>query len=146
MFRRSVQRFANWIACAALLACGALAFSDDDRRQAGADHSPKTLYIWSGSQVRTAPAFLAVIDFDEESPRYGRVVKTVPIPPPYDLGNEPHHCHLSADKNTLACGGLLSVSRWRRCQMSWERYSCCGAQILRHLMLNLHKYPLKIVN
>jgi selenium-binding protein 1 len=84
-------------------------FPEDDRRHSHDDDSPKTLYIWSGSEVRTAPAFLAVIDFDEESLRYGRVIKTVPIPPPYDLGNEPHHCHLSADKNTLACGGLLSV-------------------------------------
>lgn len=87
-------------------------FSDDERRHGrDDDDSPKTLYIWSGSQVRTAPAFLAVIDFDEESPGYGQVIKTVPIPPPWDLGNEPHHCHLSADKNTLACGGLLSVLR-----------------------------------
>jgi selenium-binding protein 1 len=27
------------------------------------------------------------------------------------VGNEPHHCHLSADKNILACGGLLSLLR-----------------------------------
>ncbi len=27
------------------------------------------------------------------------------------MGNEPHHCHLSVDKNILACGGLLSVLR-----------------------------------
>jgi selenium-binding protein 1 len=87
------------------------AFSADNRRHGDDDQSPKTLYIWSGSQVRTVGAFLAVIDFDEESPEYGQVIKTVPVPPPYDLGNEPHHCHLSADKNTLACGGLLSVLR-----------------------------------
>ena len=54
-------------------------------------------------------AFLAVINFDEDSPSYGEVIKTVSVPPPYDLGNEPHHCHLSADKNILGCGGLLSV-------------------------------------
>jgi hypothetical protein len=33
----------------------------------------------------------------------------VPIPPPGNVGNEPHHCHLSANKNILACGGLLSL-------------------------------------
>jgi selenium-binding protein 1 len=27
------------------------------------------------------------------------------------VGNEPHHCHLSADHNILACGGLLSLLR-----------------------------------
>ena len=85
--------------------------ADDPRHGHDDDDSPKTLYIWSGSQIRTAPGFLAVIDFDEKSSGYGQVIKTVPIPPPYDLGNEPHHCHLSADKNTLACGGLLSVLR-----------------------------------
>jgi selenium-binding protein 1 len=86
-------------------------FADDNRRHGADDQSPKTLYIWSGSQVGTVGAFLAVIDFDEESPGYGEVIKTVSVPPPYDLGNEPHHCHLSSDKNTLACGGLLSVLR-----------------------------------
>jgi selenium-binding protein 1 len=94
-----------------LLACTGLAFSDNDKRETGenADRSPKTLYIWSGSQIPTVSAFLAVVDFDEDSPHYGKVIKTVSVPPPYDLGNEPHHCHLSADKNILGCGGLLSV-------------------------------------
>src|SRR4029079_16408025 len=64
----------------------------------------KTLYVWSGDQARTAPDFLGVIDFDEDSPRYGKVVTTVPVPGPGSSGNEPHHCHLSADSNILACG------------------------------------------
>ncbi len=71
----------------------------------------RTLYVWSGDQARVAPDFLAVIDFDEESPRYGKVIRTVPIPGVSGSGNEPHHCHLSADKNTLACGGLLALLR-----------------------------------
>src|SRR5205085_12553459 len=78
------------------------------------DHSnkpAKTLYVWAGDQARRAPDFLAVINFDEDSNQYGKVIKTVPIPPPGNVGNEPHHCHLSADKNTLACGGLLSLLR-----------------------------------
>ena len=53
--------------------------------------------------------FLAVIDFDEVSWNYGRVITTVPLPPPGNVGNEPHHCHLSADKRILGCGGLLSL-------------------------------------
>ena len=82
--------------------------SHDDRDKDG-DHREKTLYIWAGDQDRVRPDFLAVIDFNEHSHDYGRVLRTVPLPPPGNVGNEPHHCHLSADKNILACGGLLSV-------------------------------------
>jgi selenium-binding protein 1 len=71
----------------------------------------KTLYIWAGDQARQAPDFLAVIDFDQDSATYGNVLKTVPIPFPGAVGNEPHHCHLSEDENILACGGLLSLLR-----------------------------------
>src|SRR4029078_10589950 len=71
----------------------------------------RTLYVWAGDQARVAPDFLAVIDFDEDSPRYGKVIRTVPVPGPGGSGNEPHHCHLSADKNILGCGGLLALLR-----------------------------------
>lgn len=77
---------------------------DDDQRE-------KTLYIWAGDQDRVRPDFLAVIDFNEHSRNYGRVLRTIPLPPPGNMGNEPHHCHLSGDKNILACGGLLSLLR-----------------------------------
>ncbi len=73
------------------------------------DKREKTLYVWAGDQARVAPDFLAVIDFDEESRTMERVIRTVPIPSPGNVGNESHHCHLSADKNILACGGLLSL-------------------------------------
>src|ERR1051326_544844 len=66
------------------------------------------LYVWAGDQARKAPDFLAVIDFDENSANYGKVINTVPVPPPGNVGNEPHHCHLSADQKILGCGGLLS--------------------------------------
>jgi 56kDa selenium binding protein (SBP56) len=69
----------------------------------------KTLYIWAGDQARKAPDFLAVVNFDEDSDDYGKVIKTVPLPPPGNISNEPHHCHLSTNKNILACGGLLSL-------------------------------------
>ena len=68
-----------------------------------------TLYIWASDQAHVAPDFLAVIDFDRNSPDYGKVLKTVPLPPPGNIGNEPHHCHTSIDQTILACGGLLSV-------------------------------------
>ncbi|HJZ77738.1 MAG TPA: selenium-binding protein SBP56-related protein [Vicinamibacterales bacterium] len=83
-----------------------------DARNDGDGLGPaRTLYIWAGDQARVAPDFLAVIDFDEESDHYGQVLGTVPIPPPGNVGNEPHHCHLSVDKSILACGGLLSLVR-----------------------------------
>jgi hypothetical protein len=73
------------------------------------EDSARTLYVWAGDEQRVRPDFLAVVDFDEDSPGYGRVLRTVPVPPPGNVGNEPHHCNLSADKRILACGGLLSV-------------------------------------
>jgi selenium-binding protein 1 len=69
----------------------------------------KTLYVWASDQARVAPDFLAVVNFDEDSDDYGKVIRTVPIPVPGNTNNESHHCHLSADKNVLACGGLLSL-------------------------------------
>src|SRR5258708_7585408 len=75
-------------------------------------HGPaKTLYVWAGDQARVAPDFLAVISFDEEADDYGKVIRTVPVPPPGNVGHEAHHCHLAADHNILACGGLLSLLR-----------------------------------
>jgi selenium-binding protein 1 len=97
------------IAAALTLGAAAVGFGANEREKVGGP--AKTLYIWAGDQARRAPDFLAVINFDEDSSEYGKVVRTVPIPPPGNVGNEPHHCHLSADKNTLACGGLLSLLR-----------------------------------
>ena len=103
---------AVWTLLVLVLALVGTALSDDD---AGHKHPrkdrAKTLYIWAGDQAREAPDFLAVVNFDENSPEYGKVITTVPIPPPGSAGNEPHHCHLSADKNILACGGLLALLR-----------------------------------
>ena len=75
----------------------------------GNGREPTTLYVWASDVARVAPDFLAVIDFDRKSPGYGQVLRTVPLPPPGNVGNEPHHCHTSADETILACGGLLSV-------------------------------------
>lgn len=77
--------------------------------QAHSERKEKTLYIWAGDQAHQAPDFLAVIDFDEESADYGKVIKTVPLPPPGNIGNEAHHCHLNSTGKLLGCGGLLSV-------------------------------------
>jgi 56kDa selenium binding protein (SBP56) len=113
----------SWISIfSALLILGALsvdprpAYADDQGRADGEDgasgaRKARTLYVWAGDQARVAPDFLAVINFDEQSEDYGKVIKTIPIPPPGNVGNEPHHCHLSTDENILACGGLLSLLR-----------------------------------
>jgi selenium-binding protein 1 len=75
----------------------------------GSGQKDKILYIWAQDQAHVAPDFLAVVNFDEESAQYGKVIRTVPVPPPGNTGNEPHHCHLNSSKTILACGGLLSV-------------------------------------
>jgi len=95
----------------AVVAFASMTMAHDGRGDRDDDRPPNTLYVWAGDQARVAPDFLAVIDFDESSPRYGEVVGTVPVPGPGSSGNEPHHCHLSADKNVLACGGLLALLR-----------------------------------
>ncbi len=44
------------------------------------DHQrEKTLYIWAGDQGRVRPDFLAVIDFNERSHNYGRVLRAVAL-------------------------------------------------------------------
>src|ERR1700743_2903356 len=61
----------------------------------------KVLYIWAQDEAHVAPDFLAVIDFDEQSSKYGQVINVVPVPPPGNIGNEPHHCHLNVNKTIL---------------------------------------------
>jgi 56kDa selenium binding protein (SBP56) len=93
-----------------VLALGGTTLANHEQDKHGhGNKPPKTLYIWAGDQARKAPDFLAVIDFDQDSDDYGKVIRTVPITGPGNSGNEPHHCHLSADKNILVCGGLLSL-------------------------------------
>jgi selenium-binding protein 1 len=72
------------------------------------------LFVWAGDQARKAPDFLAVVDFDEASPGYGKLITTVPLPGPGAAGNEPHHVGLSADGRVLGCGGLLSVLKGQK--------------------------------
>src|SRR5437867_12041695 len=74
----------------------------------------KYLYVWADDQERTAPDFLAVVDFDASSPNYGHLITSVALPEPGQAGNEPHHVGLSADGKVLACGGLLSVLKGQK--------------------------------
>jgi selenium binding protein SBP56 len=73
------------------------------------EDSEKFLFICAGDQSRTAPDFLAVLNFDEDSPNYGKPIGKAPLPEPGATGNEFHHIGLSSDGKTVACGGLLSV-------------------------------------
>src|SRR5215470_19537648 len=57
---------------------------------------------------------LAVINFDEGSSDYGKVIATAPLPQPGGTGNEFHHIGLSADGKVAACGGLLSVLKGQK--------------------------------
>jgi selenium-binding protein 1 len=70
-----------------------------------------TLLVWAGDQAHTHPDFVAVVGLDPRRQDYGKVIKTVPLPGPGAVGNEPHHVGLSRDGRTLALGGLLSVLR-----------------------------------
>jgi len=79
------------------------------KAQAELERREKHLFVWAGDQARTNPDFLAVINFDEHSNSYGKVLTTVPLPEPGATGNEPHHVGLSADGKVLGAGGLLSV-------------------------------------
>ena len=73
------------------------------------DGGAKYLLICAGDQARTSPDFLAVINFDQDSDGYGKVVATSPFSAPDATGNEPHHIGLSSDGKVVGCGGLLSV-------------------------------------
>jgi hypothetical protein len=76
-----------------------------------ADNAENTLLVWAADKAHIAPDFVAVIDFDRESPDYGKVLRTVPLSGASAIGNEPHHVGLSRDGRTMALGGLLSVLR-----------------------------------
>ena len=85
------------------------------KRQPPPPPEPKSfLYVWAGDQARKSPDFLAVVNFDENTLGYGKVLTTVPLPDSGGIGNEPHHVGLSSDGKTLACGGLLSVLKGQK--------------------------------
>jgi 56kDa selenium binding protein (SBP56) len=69
-----------WILTLPVLALAGTALSrDGEQSEHHRKHREKTLYVWAGDQSRLAPDFLAVIDFDEDSPEYGKVIRTVPL-------------------------------------------------------------------
>ena len=94
---------------AALPFVGLRADAGEPAAARGHGSDARYLYVWAGHVDHSIADFLAVIDFDEDSPGYGRVINMAPLPAPGATFNEPHHMHLSADGSILGCGGLLSV-------------------------------------
>lgn len=88
--------------------------ADKDEKDKREDEAEKYLFIWAGDQARKNPDFLTVVNFDDDSPSYGKVITTLPLPPPGETGNEPHHVGLSRDGKVLGCGGLLSVLKGQK--------------------------------
>ena len=88
---------------------GSLCLFAVGRSAADDDAGSKYLFICAGDQARTAPDFLAVVNFDQDSKEYGKVITSVPFAAPDATGNEPHHIGLSKNEKVVACGGLLSV-------------------------------------
>jgi hypothetical protein len=85
-----------------------------------ARHEAKYLFVCAGDQARTNPDFLAVLNFEQGSRDYGKVIATSPLPNPGATGNEFQHIGLSADGKVVACGGLLSVLKGQKEIFFWD--------------------------
>ena len=81
----------------------ALAYLTGACHRTGSNGSPY-LFIWSGDQRRVDSDFLAVVDADRLSAKYGRIVSTVPVG---STANQPHHTEYEFPRD-----GLLFGSGW----------------------------------
>ncbi len=97
-----------------ILVAAPLLLAQCQKKAAVVSEGEKYLLIWAGDQARKASDFLAVVNFDQASADYGKVIKTVSLPNPGDAGNEPHHVGVSTNGKTMACGGLLSVLKGQK--------------------------------
>ncbi|KRT66016.1 MAG: hypothetical protein XU11_C0015G0033 [Candidatus Dadabacteria bacterium CSP1-2] len=102
------------ITIALLLSCILLLSPSYGRKVSQASQDEKYLFVWAGHQNRETADFLAVVDFDQDSNDYGKIITTVSLPSPGHTWNEPHHVGLSSDGKILACGGLLSVLKGQK--------------------------------
>ena len=50
---------------------------DDESGDPDISHHDKFLMVWAGDQARTAPDFLATLNFDDNSPDYGKLITTL---------------------------------------------------------------------
>jgi hypothetical protein len=103
-----------------LLAVGSFFFlsntnvSQADPPDPAAAKVERFLFVWAGDQARKHPDFLAVVNFDQGSANYGKIITSVPVTGSGATWNEPHHVGLSRDGRVLACGGLLSVLKGQK--------------------------------
>src|SRR5579859_5385315 len=107
-----------WLAALLAVACCELAIAGQpgpaEEPLRDPSHQGRYLLICAGDQARKAPDFRAVINFDEDSPNYGKVLATPPVPAPDATENDFHHIGISADGKTAACGGLLSILKGQK--------------------------------
>ena len=83
-------------------------------KPAFADNEETTLLVWAGDAAHAAPDFIAVIDFDPNSPSYGKVLRTVPLSGADAIGNELHHVGMVTLTGLCSLLGLSSGLRGRK--------------------------------
>jgi DNA-binding beta-propeller fold protein YncE len=122
-FRSAVCHFPVLLGIATLLTAVGVTLANQGGRQPESDGKrgePSYLFVCAGDQARKNPDFLAVVNFDEDSSNYGKVIAQAPLPEPGATGNEFHHIGLSADGKVAACGGLLSVLKGQKEVFFWD--------------------------
>lgn len=88
--------------------------------------SSAVLYIWSGQDVSVPNSadFVAVVDFDEKSQTYGRILKTIHLTDKAgeiaQQGNEPHHTAILLDGTFYITGGLFSFRTGHKGVFVWS--------------------------
>ena len=123
LFRSAAWHFSALLGAATLLtAVGVVPANEDSGQWQGGRKpgEPRYLFVCAGDQARKNPDFLAVINFDEESSNYGKVIAQASLPEPGAAGNEFHHIGLSADGKVAACGGLLSALKGQKEVFFWD--------------------------
>ena len=70
------------------------------------DQRESLLYVWTSDADAKQPDFLTVVDADPKSPRYGKILTTVPTGSTVD--NEAHHFGYTVNADRIFAGGLIS--------------------------------------
>lgn len=123
LLRSTACHFSALLGIATLLTAEGVPRANQDGSQpenAGKRSEAKYLFVCAGDQARKNPDFLAVVNFDEGSSNYGKVIAQAQLPEPGATGNEFHHIGLSADGKVAACGGLLSVLKGQKEVFFWN--------------------------
>src|SRR5580704_4528134 len=120
-----------WLTTALMFGASMMSLAQSDWAGRQEDHRgmDKVLYIWAQDEAHVAPDFLAVIDFDEQSPKYGEVINVVPLPPPGNIGNEPHHCHLNFNQDHPGMRGTPQPLKESERHLFLRRNECEEAEV-----------------